>query len=316
MAMGAITDDILREAAEWAALLGADARDTDRAACEAWCRQDPRHRLVLERMRGLDASLAALDGAQRQVLRRTADEPQRGGRRRAMAALLVVAATAGVLSDPFGWRAQSVELRTAPGEQRNVTLPDRSSLLIDADSRLTARLDETTREIMVRRGRVLATVTSDRTRPFTVVTPDATATALGTSYLVRTGSASTRVTVVESAVRVCAGSGTCVDLSAGQTTLVSHGRILAVHSIDTEAALAWTRGWLEADDMSASEALEELAGHLPHGLHFDRADLEGLYVTGSYPLDRPRDALDAIAQTTGLAIVEGQEGALRVSRRR
>jgi transmembrane sensor len=150
-----------------------------------------------------------------------------------------------------------------------------------------------------------------------VVTRGAVATALGTSYLVRTGSAGTRVTVVDSSVRLCARTGSaCVNLAAGQTALVSGGQISTPRSIDTVAALAWTRGWLEADDMPAAEALEELAQHLPMALRFDPAELQGLRVTGSYPLDRPLDALEAMAGTARMAIEQGPDGELKVSRRK
>jgi ferric-dicitrate binding protein FerR (iron transport regulator) len=68
--------------------------------------------------------------------------------------------------------------------------------------------------------------------------------------------------------------------------------------------------------MLASEALEELAQHLPMALRFDPAELQGLRVTGSYPLDRPLDALEAMAGTARMAIEQGPDGELKVSRRK
>lgn len=314
----AIPGSIVRQAAEWAALLDGDADTREQAACEAWCRKDPRHRLVLSRMRGLDASLSTLDGPQRQLLRQAAtDERRRRTIRRAALAVALGAVTAGVLSMSLREPSQFAEQTTARGEQRTVELADRSTLLIDADSALTARIRRTTRQIDLRRGRVLATVAPDRNAPFAVVTPHATATALGTAYMVRVEAHATRVTVVESTVRVCARTAApCVNLRAGQTVLVpATGGPGMVQSVDATAALAWTRGWLEADDLPMVEALAELAPHLPQALHFDAGALQALRVTGSYPLDRPRAALEAMVATAGLALENTPDGALRISPR-
>lgn len=310
--------EIVRQAATWAALLDAGADAQQRAACEDWCRQDSRHRVVLERMRGFDAALGQLDEAQRRLLRQAAQDaaPPRNRRRAALALVLLattLTATYHALRPPGG----IVAAHTLRGEQRNIALSDQSTLLLDADSDMQMRFDTTTRTLALHRGRVLAMVATDARRPFIVETADASATAFGTAYVVRTGSDGTRVTVVESNVRVCARVDLqCRDLRAGQSVQVAGGRMGLPESADPQVALAWTRGWLEADDRPAIEVLQELAAYLEVPLRFDVGELREVRVTGSYPLQRPRAALGALADTAGLIIESAPDGSLVLRRHR
>lgn len=303
---GTIPRDVLRRAAEWAARLDGGAGAAEREACESWCREDPRHRLVFDRMQGLDVSLAGLDAAQRQLLRdaAVANRPRRRQQRLALS-LLLVAGSAALAWLSFREPPAEPVLATARGEQRTLQLPDHSTLVIDADSAVGTRMDAARREVRLQRGRILATVAPDPQRAFEVVTADATATALGTAYVVDVGASGTRVTVVESTVRVCGNAaGKCRQLLAGESLLVRDGRPGEVEPADARAATAWTRGWLEADDLPLQAALEEISRHLDQPLEFDAAALAQLRITGSYPLNRPLDALQAMALSTGLMVEE------------
>ncbi|QJX02785.1 FecR/PupR family sigma factor regulator [Alcanivorax sp. IO_7] len=61
-----MSDDLLdpalvREASRWLARLGRDdVDDTDRAACDAWRRADPRHERVWQRLLELDGALRSV----------------------------------------------------------------------------------------------------------------------------------------------------------------------------------------------------------------------------------------------------------------
>lgn len=309
----AIPLEVLRRAAEWAAILDGGAGAAEQAACEAWCREDPRHRLVLSRMRALDASLAGLDAAQRKVLRNAAPATAaRRNRRRVALSVLLVAGAATLFWMPRSGEGPVQQLATARGEQRTLQLADQSTLLVDADSALDMRIDGRQRRIRLRQGRILATVAADPDRPFEVATADATATALGTAYIVDASPRGTRVTVVESTVQVCGRDDRqCIVLSAGETVQVRAGRAGASGRVDVQAAQAWTQGWLEADDLRLDMALEELARHLQRPLRFDAAALGQLRITGSYPLHRAEESLRAMALGAGLE-VEEEAGALQL----
>jgi transmembrane sensor len=70
------------------------------------------------------------------------------------------------------------EYATALGEQRTIQLADSSIVTLNADSRIELRLDESHRDIKLKRGEVLFKVAHDR--PFTVQTNTVIVRAVGT----------------------------------------------------------------------------------------------------------------------------------------
>lgn len=156
----------------------------------------------------------------------------------------------------------------------------------------------------------MAQVARDPTRPFVVETADGTATALGTRFSVARDARGTTVTVIESRVRACATARlrqVCVDLRAGDRARLSDGTVEKLPAVDIERASAWSKGWLEADDMPLIEALAELNRYRTRPIRFDPAALSDIRITGSYPLRDSDRALAAIAGTSGLWISRSGE---------
>ncbi|MFV3131893.1 FecR family protein [Niveispirillum sp. KHB5.9] len=307
----------MARAANWAALLDdADVNRQVREACERWCSQDPRHRVALDRMRGLAARFDRLDGMERETLTVAAARRARPDHRSAIAALAML-----VLVVAGGWRLAPLlvplfpDHRTDAGQRRNVALADGSELVLDGNSAVDVDLSATVRRITLFQGQVQATVTADATRPFTVTTADGTATALGTAYIVRKQAEGTRITVVESRVQVCANAQVagCLDLAAGQRALITPTGVQRLSDVDPRAAAGWVRGWLEADDMPLPELLSELNRQRQRPIRFDPASLAGRRVTGSFPLDDTDRAVQALAAATGLRLYRAPDGDMVLS---
>lgn len=313
------TAEIVARAAHWAALLDdADVTRQVREACERWCSQDPRHRVALDRMRGLAARFDRLDGVERETLTVAAARRARPGHRSAIAALamlVLVVAAGGWLTLPPLLAPLFPDHRTDAGQRRNVALADGSELVLDGNSAVDVDQSATVRRITLFQGQVQATVTPDANRPFTVITADGTATALGTAYIVRKQAEGTRITVVESRVQVCANAQAagCLDLAAGQRALITPTGIQRLSDVDPRAAAGWVRGWLEADDMPVSELLNELNRQRQRPIRFDPATLAGRRVTGSFPLDDTDRAVQALAAATGLRLNRAAGGDLVLS---
>lgn len=313
------TPAIVAAAAQWAAELDADAIEPSRRqACEDWCLQDPRHRLTLDRMRGLDARLTRLDGAGASALRRVLTRPSERTRRRggvALAVLLAVGATT-LAGQSFAVRSRFAGYETRIGEVRHVAMADGSRLDIDTAAALDAKLTARTRKVTLYRGQVLAHVARDPGAPFVVETRHGTATALGTAYLVRDEGGSTLVTVIESTVRLCAkgGADACVVLHAGDRGRVARGRVQRLAAIDPHAAASWAGGWLEADDQPLAEVLIELNRYRSRPVVFDPSAVVGLRVTGAYPLADTDRAVESLAQTNGLKLTRQADATLRLTR--
>lgn len=313
MAAGtAPTPAMIGRAAQWAAELdGDDVSSARRAACESWCAQDERHRLAFERMRALDQRFADMGLVERTALSRAA---RRRAKPRTMAGglatlLLLIGATS--LAGHSLWvRQYFPDLRTAPGDLRELALEDGSRLHVDTDTALSRALTGDERRVSLFRGRLMAQVARDPARPFVVETADGTAAALGTRFSVARDASGTTVTVIESRVRACATTWTrqaCIDLGAGDRARLSNGAVERLPVVDVERASAWSKGWLEADDMPLVAALAELNRYRARPIRFDPAALAGIHITGSYPLRDSDRALAAIATTSGLWISQSGE---------
>jgi len=315
---------VVRKAAHWLAELDGDAvTEAQRDACEAWCAEHASHRLAFDRMRGFDARFEGLDGIERSALARAAHGRDRGPTRRLAGGLLglgtiVLAGWLGATS--FAGRELFPDYRTVPGEQRTIAMADGTALVIDTDSAIDIDEHSGSRHVRLFRGRVMANVIADPSRPFQVETRDGTATALGTAFAVERKGERTLVTVTESRVRVCPATAAlhdadCLKLEPGQQAMIADGRVVRLGSVDPEQASAWSRGWLEADDKPLAEILTELNRYRARPIRFDAADLSHIRVTGSYPLtDAPR-ALDAIAETAGIAVSRAASGDVTVRAR-
>lgn len=109
-------------------------------------------------------------------------------------AVLAIAGWTGMQSDYF--RDRFPDYRTARGELRTVALEDGSEIVIDTDGAVGVDMRRTQRQIRLIRGQLLAKVAKDRARPFVIETAHGTATAVGTSFIVRREASYTLVTVV------------------------------------------------------------------------------------------------------------------------
>lgn len=314
-ASAAPTPAMVSRAAQWAAELDGDDVSLDRhAACESWCAQDARHRLAFERMRALDQRFADLAPTERTALSNAArcrTKPRRMAT--GVAVLLLMVGAAWLSGHNLTVRQYFPDLRTEPGEIRELALGDGSTLHVDTDSALSHASTGGERRISLYHGRLMAQVARDPGRPFVVETADGTATALGTRYSVARDARGTNVTVIESRVQACASAWmrrSCVDLRAGERARLSGGAVERLPDVDIERASAWSKGWLEADDMPLVEALAELNRYRVRPIRFDPDALADIRITGSYPLRDSERALNAIAGTSGLWINRSGEDSI------
>nr|WP_168604926.1 FecR domain-containing protein [Novosphingobium sp. SG707] len=310
---------MIAQAAYWVAQFATDeATQDDRDACEAWCQENPLHRLTMERMRGLDVRFEGTDDIGREVIETMVERRSRKtGRWGGLALGLLMLGGGWLAAQTMAVRAWFPDYETARGEQRRVTLADGSAITIDTDAALSFRRNHARRTITLFRGQILARVAKDKARPFIVETSDGSATAKGTAFVVRREGDATTVTVIESHVRACpakASAADCADLSPGDRVRMTQGKLVRLGPIDPEEAAGWAQGWLAADDQPVVGVLRELNRYRAHPVGFDAAALSGVRVSGSYPLVDPDRALEGIVRSTGLRLSRAPDGAPIVSR--
>ena len=312
--------DVIEQAASWAAMIDAgDMSVSDRQACEAWCAEHPLHRRTLDRMRAFDARLEKAEDFERNALRSVLDGPRLRRPGVVILGLAVVSTIgwAGLRSDYVG--DHFPDYRTRRGELRPVALVDGSHVVLDTDGAVLVDMEGRQRRVRLVRGQLLARVASDKARPFVVETPHGTATALGTSFVVRREPDYTLVTVIESRVRVCpdriSDERACRVLAPGQRARILPSRIVAATAVDPSSAALWSSGWLEADDQDVIAVLTELSRYSVKPIQFNAASLRGLKVTGSYPISDVDRAIEGVARSADLKVSRSTGGDIVLSRR-
>lgn len=281
----ALDPRVLDAAAAWLVRLhDSAATEDDRRACEHWRQSDPAHARAWDRAQTLLARLGGLPPA---LAMPTLGRPVRAARRAAaakVAALLALGPSAWLawrVVDAGSWAA---EHRTATGEQRGLQLPDGSRVTLNTASALDLRFDAAQRLLVLRAGEILVESAPDPAgRPLRVATREGLLQALGTRFTVRQDSGSTRLAVLQGAVRITPlRGGAHAVLAAGQQTRFSAEQIDAPMPSDA-VATAWTRGMLLADGMRLADVTAELARYRPGLLHCDPAVAE-LRISGAFPL--------------------------------
>ncbi|TDV70286.1 FecR domain-containing protein [Pseudomonas sp. LP_7_YM] len=282
-------------ATEWMAQLHSGEMDAaQRLALQAWQAADPSHGLAWSRLEMLWGRFDALPPKPAiNALEKALAPVRRNPLRPALGALvLALLAWQGVARGPL-WFADQ---RTGFAQRLDIELDDHSRLQLNSDSAVDVHFNARQRLIDLKRGELWVEVAKDPQRPFIVRTEHGTVTALGTRFLVKREDGHTQVTVLESAIS--ARPSEVVDLNArvaaGQQATLFTDHVEGPNAQGKGDPAAWTRGLLKVEDRPLVEVLDELSRYRKGVMHFDRQALQGLRVSGVFPLDDSDKALQAL----------------------
>jgi len=298
-------DAIEKQAARWVVRRnGAPADALSHPGFDKWYRANEAHAQRYDSIAALWRKMGQVDGeALREDLKQGLQRRQRRVRlATVLSCSLALAALLSWKTDAWlHWRADVV---TAAGEIRSVTLPDGSSVLLDAQSAIRSEMQGGSRKAVLLRGRAIFTVAHDPSRPFVVETPQAQATALGTRYEVsRLRAGTTDVSVLESRVRVdclvCAQGTPAQELAPRQLAAVT-GAGIAVGAFDPATASAWTERRLILRDVALADAVEQLNRYTGMTTWIDAA-AGARRISSVVNVDSP-DALGVLAAAAGVRV--------------
>lgn len=198
-----------------------------------------------------------------------------------MAAVLLLA----VLVLPFDkvLYVPAVEYATAASEQA-LELPDGSRVQLDYHSHIRVTQNGRERYVQLLEGRALFDVAHDRKRPFTVQIGSTRVVATGTRFQVDRNGADISVTLLSGEVLVNTGlDGESIRLKPG-TQLSSQGSTRAWHqsSIDTDAEVAWTRGFFQFENTPLVDAIRQVNRYSEKPIRLGDARLGELRVSGNF----------------------------------
>ncbi|MHC6225655.1 DUF4880 domain-containing protein [Pseudomonas sp. X10] len=292
----------IEQAIEWTACLrSGEVTPGEQRAFEDWLAADPAHAQAWQRVQGhLTRTLVPLVTAD-PALRRTLQTPAVNRRHLLRGALAIAGVGLGVhlLGRPGMPLELGADLRSGTGERLAETLPDGSQLLLDACSAVDLRFDAYSRELLLRRGKLLVQA-AQGSLPFIVRTPAGSVQTPGARFMVALQDQASRVWVQEASVRIDTLNGAQATVDAGQ------GARFDASSIQPLAAnrfgeSSWVDGWLSVDDWSLGELVETLRAYR-HGVLRITPDAARLRVSGLFPLDDSDGVLRALEQTLPLRI--------------
>jgi transmembrane sensor len=261
----------------------------------------------------------AVSGAHDSPRARELSHPPGVGRRRPVLTwprlgLAAVAAALVVSGVSFTLLHRPQRLETAVGEQRSVVLADGSLVTLNTSSSIEVRMGKDHRTVRLLAGEALFKVAHDASRPFDVMTGDATVRAVGTQFDVDHRPASTTVTVLEGRVAVFTtpedkqqAEEARLPLEAGEQLTVAPR--IARHRVRTDVAtaIAWTQRKLIFEHRPLGEVAAEFNRYNRQLIEIRSPELRTQEVTGVFQANDPSSFLTFLSGLPGVTIAEAPD---------
>lgn len=309
MKVSAVPPTVDEQAARWLVRNRDGLSDAESALFAKWLQADAAHAQAYNTLEGTWQRLDSLPAAEvrRLIDRKTASVgPTRLRGLLAVAASVGMAISLGLIIHLQPAPDFSAHYATAPGESRDIALPDGTSVILDSQTEGQTRYYAERRQFDVQEGQALFEVSPDKKRPFQIMAGQVRITVLGTKFSVRhtsTGlyAGGVNVAVQRGLVKVeqvgpailgmhlpaLFGSGNAVELRAGeQVTMDAEGRLGVATPIDPESVATWRTGRLSFDDTPLAIALQEFARYHKAVPAVADAKTGALRVTGSFQNNR------------------------------
>ncbi|RYF20973.1 MAG: FecR family protein [Comamonadaceae bacterium] len=323
---GAALDAATEAAIDWMVTLhSGSVQASERQAFEQWLRAHPAHRAAWQALHGPLAQMLAPLRATAQSApasdtgRLLGDAMARAERRaRQRRQLLRGALGIGAMAAGTALLAHryvpvthlSADLHTGTGERRPVTLPDGSTLTLDARSAVDLDFRPGHRTVTLRGGALVAQAApiaqSQGGAPFIVRTAHGQVQALGTRFVVRQEGSQTLVGMLEHRVEITTPQGDRLRLEEGRSARFGPAGIAPAND-PPQAASAWQGGLLEVHDQSLAYVVQALRAYRPGFIRLS-PEAAALRVYGTYALDDTDRALALLAQTLPVQVRVYQRG--------
>lgn len=293
-----------------------DWSQADQVALDAWLEEEPAHEIAYWR---LDAAWERTDRLA--ALRNAKSEPDAPRVRLPLiakiAAALIVLAAAGGAYIGFAPHASDRTFATALGKRETISFADGSSIELNTNTVLRARMTTAQRTVWLEKGEAFFHIRHNSAHPFVVIAGDHRVTDLGTEFSVRRASEELKVAVLEGRVRL--GSDETPDqqrvLTSGQVAAATNNSIVvtrrSLQSLANE--LSWRRGVLVFDEAALGEAAAELNRYNRKQLVIEDPSIARLVIAGTLPTD-DTEGFARLAQTVLGLHVEHRGNDILISR--
>lgn len=292
-------DPALAEAVEWMVLLrSGQAGHREAAAFETWRTQDPAHGAACDRLAGAFGAVARL--RERGVPAAVAQRSLQGLSRRSVLRATLGLAGLGSGASLLGWQVAGsqgllADQHTGLAQRRQETLPDGSTVWLDARTAVDVAMETSQRTLALYRGRLLVQASAAAV-PLQVHTPQARIQANDARFIVQARrDQALQVTALRGTVALALPAGNRLELAEGRrATLAAHRAPELAAARGTESL--WTRGFIAMDNEPLAQLIDALRDYHAGVLDL-KADVAELRVSGMFSLDEPDRTLQALAET-------------------
>jgi transmembrane sensor len=203
----------------------------------------------------------------------------------------------------------AADYATGSGELQRIVLEDGAVVHLDENSAVGVRYGDDRRAVDLLQGRAYFEVTRTPERPFVVAAGAVRATVLGTAFSVESSPQAVTIALRHGALDVAVEDGRkgLVRLSPGEQVVVPIGKAdaaVATKAIDPGEVAAWRDGRLIVHDASVAEVAAALDRRFWGRIVVADEALAEQRIAGAFDLDRPAEALGAIARTHRAKLVD------------
>ena len=233
--------------------------------------------------------------------------PRSGWRRAAVISGLVL------LSAALAWwalasRATTTEYTTAYGETQEFTLPDRSRVTLNANSRVTyqeIKHPHPVREVFLEGEAFFSVVHQEYAAavPFVVHTPDLAVQVLGTEFNVNTRRGRTQVVLDDGKIELQLPTEERTVMVPGELVeYQAQATIIRKETVDPDLFIAWRDRHLRFDDTPLGEVALVLEENYGVDVQFDTPSLRTKRVTGEISARKIDTILTALSKLFTISI--------------
>jgi transmembrane sensor len=209
-------------------------------------------------------------------------------------------------------RVERHEYQTAVGEQRTITLSDRSTVTLNTDTSLDVSLSRKVRRIDLHHGEAFFSVAHDPSRAFEVWAAGGKVRAVGTQFGVEIDRDEVTVSVLEGAVvveptaaRTGGQTGGAPKVAANESVRYrSSGAIGPVAAADVTRINAWREGKLAFEKVPLADAIAEYNRYTTRKVVLSSDEIGRQQVSGTLRIGNAESLEFMLRESLGLRVVE------------
>lgn len=202
-----------------------------------------------------------------------------------------------------------LEKRVGDGERLKLTLPDGSSVMLNAGTRFSYpnRFNNGKRQVYLLEGEAYFDVAHDPANPFMVHSKNVVTRVLGTAFNVKAYQylSNLQVAVTRGKVRVSdtLGINSAVLLPNQQLTIDTRSGRMSNDVVDSQTVIAWQRGDLAFNNDRLVDVCAVLSKKYDLNFHFEQKDIQEYRITAGFvSKDKIDDIVSILAAANNLTV--------------